>query len=177
MTLPLRRFTGSVFRAHHPMWAFAPESGEGARTFGGRFNAPGVAALYTSLSLETAWLEAQQGFAFKAQPMTICSYIVDCEDVLDLREPAGLMATGVTAVDLACAWEDLASRRQSVPTWELAKRLRGQGCAGIVVPSFAAKASVRDANLVFWSWSRMLPHRVEVIDDLGRLPRTQASWE
>ena len=78
MSLPLRRFTGLVFRAHNPRWAFTPVSGEGARRYGGRFNRPGLPALYTSLSLETAWLEAQQGFPFKAQPMTICAYRVDC---------------------------------------------------------------------------------------------------
>ena len=171
MILPLRRHTQTVYRAHHPMWAFSPESGEGARQFGGRFNRPGVPALYTSLSLETAWLEAQQGFAFKAQPMTICSYRVDCADVLDLREPEALNAAGTTATELACAWDDLAARRQPVPTWSLADRLVTQGCAAIIVPSFAARASKRDVNLVFWKWSRTEPHRVEVVDDLGRLPR------
>jgi RES domain-containing protein len=33
--------------------------------------------------METAWLEAQQGFAFKAQPLTICAYDVDCADIAD----------------------------------------------------------------------------------------------
>jgi RES domain-containing protein len=32
---------------------------------GGRFNPLGTPALYTALRPETAWLEAQQGFAFK----------------------------------------------------------------------------------------------------------------
>ena len=172
MILPLRRHTRTVYRAHHPMWAFSPESGEGARRFGGRFNRPGVPALYTSLSLATAWLEAQQGFAFKAQPMTICSYRIDCADVLDLREPEALNAAGTTATELASAWDDLAARRQPVPTCSLADRLVAQGCAAIIVPSFAARAGERDVNLVFWKWSRAEPHRVEVVDDLDRLPRT-----
>lgn len=46
----------------------------------------GVPALYTSLRLETAWLEAQQGLPFKAQPMTLCDYGVDCEDIADLTD-------------------------------------------------------------------------------------------
>jgi len=66
----LKRWQGLVYRAHHPGWAWAPDSGEGARLLGGRFNRPGVAALYTSQRPETAWLEAQAGFAFEAQPMT-----------------------------------------------------------------------------------------------------------
>lgn len=47
-----------------------------------------MAALYTSMRSETAWLEAQQGLPFKAQPMTLCAYRVDCADMLDLTDPA-----------------------------------------------------------------------------------------
>lgn len=73
------RFSGLVYRAHHPRWAFAADSGEGAARHGGRFNSPGRPAPCTSLRLQTAWLEAQQAFPFKAQPMTVCAYAVDCE--------------------------------------------------------------------------------------------------
>src|SRR5208283_3004562 len=64
------RLQGLVYRAHNPRWAFSPTSGEGAARHGGRFNPVGVPALYMSRRMETAWLEAQQGFAFKAQPLT-----------------------------------------------------------------------------------------------------------
>ncbi|TCZ55241.1 RES family NAD+ phosphorylase [Roseicella aquatilis] len=170
------RLRTTAYRAHHPRWAWAPESGEGARLHGGRFNHPGQSALYTSLRLETAWLEAQQGFAFKAQPMTLCAYRVDCEDVLDLRDAAVLAAQGIARGDLACPWEDLADRGEPVPSWALADRLRAAGTAAIIVPSFARGARPEDANLVFWRWSRQPPHRVEVIDDHGRLPQHDGPW-
>lgn len=177
MTLPLRRLTEPVYRAHHPMWAVDPESGEGAKARGGRFNRPGTSALYTSLSVETAWLEAQQGFAFKAQPLTICSYAVDCGGILDLTEAGGRAAAGVTAAALGSAWEDLATRAQPVPTWQLADQLQAAGCAGIIVSSFAARATAVDVNVVFWHWSHDLPHRLAVVDDERRLPRDRRSWE
>ena len=176
MTLPLTRFEGLVYRAHHPGWAFAPESGEGAKFHGGRFNRPGIEALYTALRPETAWLEAQQGFAFKAQPMTLCSYRVDCAGILDLCEDGGRSAANIMLAELGCAWQLLAADRQPVPTWELADRLTAAGCNAIIVPSFASRASSADRNLVFWNWSSSPPCQVTVVDDEGRLPKNRESW-
>ena len=144
--------------------------------FGGRFNAKGIEALYTSLRIETTWLEAQQGFAFKAQPMTICAYETDCADIADLTEPTERLRLGVQAADLACAWEELAARRLPPPSWTVAARLIGDGVAGVLVPSFAPGATARDVNAVFWRWNDAPPHMVRIIDHLGRLPRDDRSW-
>jgi RES domain-containing protein len=121
--------------------------------------------------METAWLEAQQGFAFKAQPLTICAYDVDCEDVADLRGEDGRREVGVDMAELACAWEGLASRDNEPASWRVARRLIGEGAAGMIVPSFAPGAGAGDRNVVFWRWSHSLPHRVVVIDDEARLSR------
>jgi RES domain-containing protein len=170
------RLTGLVYRAHNPRWAFAPDSGDGAAHYGGRFNPVGVAALYTSLRMETAWLEAQQGFVFKAQPMTLCGYQLDCDDIADLTDPDVLASLGVTPAELACAWEDLQARGAAPPSWLVAERLRAAGYAGIRVRSFAAGATERDVNAVFWTWSIAPPHQVRVVDDFARLPRDDLSW-
>jgi len=165
-----------VFRAHNPRWAFAPTSGDGAARYGGRFNPIGTTALYTSMRLETAWLEAQQGLPFKAQPLTICAYEVDCDFVLDLTDPAIREQHDVAFTDLACPWEDLADRGETPPSWRLAKALIAQAVSAIIVPSFAPGAAVNDRNIVFWRWSADLPCRVKVIDDDQRLPRDTSSW-
>ncbi|MFT9073247.1 RES family NAD+ phosphorylase [Gluconobacter potus] len=104
------RFTGRVFRAHNPRWSFTPLSSDGAALHGGRFNPVGTGALYTSLRMETAWLEAQQGFPFKPQPLTICAYDVDSEPVLDLTGLSSLNDLDFSPVTLACPWEDLADQ-------------------------------------------------------------------
>jgi RES domain-containing protein len=67
------------------MWAYAPLSGAGALKYCGRFNRPGINALYTSLDPTTAWMEAQQGFPFKPQPMTLVAYQVDYDNIADLN--------------------------------------------------------------------------------------------
>lgn len=170
------RFTGRVFRAHNPRWSFTPLSGDGAALHGGRFNPVGTPALYTSLRMETAWLEAQQGFPFKPQPLTICAYDVDSEPVLDLTDPSCLNDLGFSSATLACPWEDVANQGTTPPSWGLAKALMANGTAGIIVPSFAPGATQSDRNLVFWSWSDGPPSRVTIIDDEKRLPTTAASW-
>jgi RES domain-containing protein len=135
-----------------------------------------MAALYTSLRLETAWLEAQQGFPFKAQPMTLCAYDVDCADLIDLTDAAVLADQAISPDHLACPWEDMAARGVRPPSWVLADRLLAAGHAGALVRSFAPGAAQDDVNAVFWRWSDAAPHKVRAIDHHERLPRDDRSW-
>ena len=166
-----------VWRAHHPRWSFAPDAGAGAATHGGRFNRMGLPALYTSLRFETAWLEAQQGFPFKAQPMTLCGYEVECEDVADLTDQATRTRLGIKLADLGCGWAGMVDRGLVPPSWILADQLIASGYAGMVVSSFAVGATEADRNAVFWHWAPDPPHQVRVIDPGGRLPRNDLSWQ
>lgn len=143
---------------------------------GGRFNRKGCAALYNSLSAETAWAEAQQAFPFKAQPMTLCGYVVDCDTVVDLTSYETLIRLEIDPKDLACPWEDLASRDITPPSWKIADKLIDAGVAAIIVPSFASAAGRDAKNVVFWKWADTLPHMVRVIDDESRLPHDRSSW-
>jgi RES domain-containing protein len=144
--------------------------------YGGRFNPVGIPALYTSRTFQTAWLEAQQGFPYKAQPMTLCGYDVDCENILDLTGNAVRSANSVTTGDLDCAWKDLSTRTIEPPSRAMMKRLMAGGVAGIIVRSFAIGATAADVNVVFWKWRDALPHQVKVIDDAERLPKNMSSW-
>jgi RES domain-containing protein len=176
LTLALRRFSGIVYRAHHPMWSFDPLSGNGAKQHGGRFNSPGCAALYLSLDPTTAWMEAQQGFPFKPQPMTLVAYEIDYAKIADLTDEQVLADLGISPQALGCAWEYLALQHQVPPTWRLADELRMLEVAGILVRSFAPGCTSKNQNLVLWDWSDDAPTAVRVIDDFGRLPKTPASW-
>lgn len=158
------------------MWAYTPLSGEGAKKHGGRFNRPGSKTLYTSLDPTTAWMEAQQGFPFKPQPMTLVAYQVDCADIADLKDPAVQRAIGSSPVEFGCAWEYMAVQKLEPTTWLLADRLQTCGIAGILVRSYAPGCSENNHNLVLWQWSNSAPHAVQVIDDRDRLPKTRDSW-
>ena len=170
------RFRGTCYRAHDPRWSYLPLSGAGAAIHGGRFNPKGTPALYLSLDPMTAVKEANQGFAHKIEPCVLCSYEVDCADIVDLRSDESRAESGVAAEDMACAWfSDLAAGRQP-PSWRLVRRLIAEGAAGMLAPSYAPAATPRDFNLALWRWSDRPPHKGAVCDPSGRLPKDQLSW-
>lgn len=170
------RWQGTGYRAHDPRWAWKPTSGEGAAAKGGRFNAVGTPALYLASTLEGVFVEMGHGFGHRIDPLTICSYDVDIDDVLDLRTDAARAMAAVDLADMGCPWAyDLAEGR--IPaSWALSRVLIAKGAAGILCPSFATGARADMFNLVLWRWGPTLPHKVEVHDPDKRLPRDQASW-
>jgi RES domain-containing protein len=77
---------------------------------------------------------------------------------------------------MACPWFLIAADGGEPPTWAIARRLIAAGHAGALVPSFAPQARGHHINLVLWKWGPDLPHKVEVHDPTGLLPRNQLSW-
>jgi len=163
-------FQGLVFRAHDPKWASSPLSGKGAKRYGGRFNKKGQAALYTSLSQTTAFIEYQQGFIARPQPVTICAYEVNCTDIVDLTDNTELNKYGISQNQLNCNWEYLAADKKIPPSWIIAESLILKDVAGIIVPSFAHNSSDNDKNLILWSWSNNTPHQIKLIDNFNKTP-------
>ena len=170
------RFVGTCYRAHDPRWSFRPLSGDGAAVHGGRFNPKGVPALYLALDPLTAIKEANQGFAHKIEPCVLCSYDVDCDDVVDLRDYEARAANRVLALEMSAGWFSFLAQGGEPPSWRIARRLMAEQAAGILVPSYAPRATFADQNLVLWRWGEDPPHRVAVFDPSGKLPKDQLSW-
>ncbi len=170
------RFVGRCYRAHDPAWSFTPLSGAGAAITGGRFNRKGEPALYLSLDVMTSFGECTQGFTARLLPLTMCEYDIDCEDIADLRDDAARAGHGIARDELSCAWLVFQRSGQQAPSWLAIDRLKASGHAGILVPSFALGATDANVNLVLWIWGPALPHKVDVYDPTGRLPRDQLSW-
>jgi RES domain-containing protein len=130
-----------------------------------------------SASFNTAFREVSAGFAHRLTAYVLCSYDVECEDVLDLCIEAGRAAHGIRLSDLACAWGDALIAGREPASWTVVRRLLADGCAGMLVPSFANGATADDRNLVLWRWGPNLPHKVTVYDPSGKLPKNQLSWK
>jgi len=164
------RYQGRLYRALNPVWAHDPLSGEGARLFGGRFNAKGVPAIYTSTSVLTALREANQ--AGTLQPTTVVEYHADVQEVFDTRDPTMLAELGYSLEELAdSGWRDKMKSSRGPRSQELACQLLEKGFNGLLVRSFAAGALETDLNLVLWRWS-VSGATLSLVDDEGRLRST-----
>ncbi|MFZ5965380.1 RES family NAD+ phosphorylase [Thalassococcus sp. BH17M4-6] len=169
--MPLKdgRYTGPLYRALNPVYARAPLSGRGAELYGGRFNAKGTPALYTSLNPATALREANQ--VGSLQPTILVSYKADLGPIFDTRHQDGLDRYGATEVILADpAWRMKMLDGQLVPTQELARALIADRFAGLLIKSFAKGASSSDFNVVLWAWTGKAGS-LGVVDDKERLSR------
>lgn len=162
------RYRGPLYRAINPLRAQQPLSGEGARLHGGRFNAKGQMALYTSLSIMTAIRESSQ--IGTLQPVTLVSYAADIGPVFDATDEAALANFGMTPADLAAEdWRIRMAKDGQSPTQAFAGRLIADGHAAMLVLSFARGAGESDLNMVLWRWGETLPAQLVLIDDEGRL--------
>ena len=168
------RVAGTFYRGHDPKWAWTPLSGEGAAIHGGRWNPKGMPALYLGSDIMGVVAEMGHGLVDRIRPLTMCSYVVDCDDVADLTTEAGRGEHGVEPAAMACPWFLIAAEGGEPPSWAIARRLIEEDHAGILVPSFAPLS--RHINLVLWDWGPDLPHKVEVHDPTGQLPTNQLSW-
>ena len=171
------RFVGRCYRGHDPKWSFTPLSGEGAKLTGGRFNRKGQPTLYLSLDVLTSVMECTHGLIHRLEPLLMCEYDIDCDDIADLRTEAERAQLGVDDTDLGCGWLSYQIAGKQAPSWQVADRLRHAGHAGIIVPSFVPGATGKNANLVLWRWGPDLPHKVTVYDPSERLPKNQLSWD
>jgi len=159
---------GLLYRALNPVHAREPLSGRGAQLHGGRFNAKGTPALYTSLTVMTALREANQ--VGSLQPTTLVSYDAEIERVFDTRDAAALAAEGMDADALADGgWRDQMRTLGEARTQAFARRLAEAGYQGLLVRSFARGAGADDLNLVLLAWGAEPPARLTLIDDEKRL--------
>jgi RES domain-containing protein len=151
-------------------------SGDGAKSKGGRFNPVGVPALYLARTIEGCFLEQAHGFPLRFDPLTVCTYDLDIEGMVDLTTDPGRGAANVQLSELQCSWADDMAAGKEPASWKVAKRLIAEGASGIIVPSFARGARPDMHNVVLWKWGPDLPRRVWVHDPSGRLPKNQLSW-
>lgn len=160
-----------VYRVHQPKWSFAPTSGAGAGTHGGRANRPGVNALYLSLELETALAEFQQLDALMPPGMMV-SYNLCLDFLVDFR---GGYTTAWNALweDFYCDWRNIHFNKGiEPPTWVIGDQVIAAGAKGIMFNS----AITGGTNLVIYTDALTGGYSIAVYDPNNDLPKNQSSW-
>lgn len=162
-----------LYRFMVPRWSHAPTSGVGATVKGGRFNRPGVEALYLSQMAETA-LEEYRQHARLLPPGTLAAFLVSRLRVVDFSAGYEAGKWHPLWADYACNWRQLAFDQGVEPaSWVLDDLALDAGAAGILFPSTVCLAST---NLVLFNSSALPPEVLRVHDPKGDLPRDGQSW-
>lgn len=156
-----------------PKWAFLPTSGAGAAIDGGRFNRPGVEALYLSLSAQTALEEYRQGASI-TPPATLAAYKITLAEVADLSQGFDPHIWDNAWKEWDCAWREIARIDNKIPpSWKLADLVIPAGLRGILFPSLRHAGGT---NLVVFPANFVESDKVAVHDPDHRLPQNQSSW-
>lgn len=161
------------YRYLTPRWSHLPTSGAGAAVNGGRFNRPGVEALYLSTDPETALAEYRQDASI-APPATLAAYRVSADEIVDF-------SAGFTAGPWSAAWSEWRVNWKYVarvegdipPSWLLADDLIRASRRGLLFPSTRRTGGV---NLVLFCANLTAGDTVAVHDPHGDLPSDQSSW-
>lgn len=147
----MRKFTGMVFR--HMFAGISPLT---QNTRGARWNPPDVAAIYASISRQTALAEAEWRLSMEpVRPRTqrtLYSIEIALSDVLDLSSPNDLAAAGVNAAELAS--------NDPTPCRLVGGAVAWLGHDGLLVPS----ARHPGTNIVIFATAQDPDGRFEVVD-------------
>jgi RES domain-containing protein len=166
-----------LWRVMPPKWSSTPLSTAGAALHGGRWNRPGVGALYLSERFDdlwpvaTAWAEFQQDLGTRIG--CLVPYEADLVRVADLTDPDTTAKVGMAPGDLMCAWKAIRADGGTPPTWPLVDRLLAEDVHAVRVPSAARPGGV---NLVVYRLDGAPGRLVRAIDPDSSLPVDQASW-
>jgi RES domain-containing protein len=162
------------YRIITPRWSYAPTSGAGAATKGGRFNRPGLEALYLSQAVETAVEEYRQ-LERLLQPGTITTFLVSRLRVVDFSSGYVNGIWDPLWADYACNWRQLAfDLGVDPPSWVLGDLALDADAAGILFPSTAHPGG--GTNLVIFNSSTLSAAELRAYDPQRQLPRDATSW-
>lgn len=156
----------ALYRCMVPRWSHAPTSGAGAAVRGGRFNRPGVEALYLSQTPETA-LEEYRQHARLLPPGTLATFLVSRLRVVDFSAGFAAGTWDPLWADYACKWRQLAFDQGVEPaSWVLGDLAMDVGAAGILFPSTICTGGT---NLVLFNPSALPSASLRVHDPNGDL--------
>jgi RES domain-containing protein len=136
----------TVFRSSTPKYANEADllTGEGSRLKGGRWNPIGIAAVYASLTPETAMAEALAHYRYygvplrDSMPRTFVAIAVNLQAILDLRDGTVRQRLQVSRDRiLTVDWRKEVQAGREPITQAIGRAASEVGLEGLIVPSAA----------------------------------------
>lgn len=124
--------SGVFYRAVNP--AFRDTAIVGSR-LAGRYSEPAQSTLYLSSSprgVDAAMIAHTQA---RVPDLVLLELRVEADNIVDLRDPAALVAAGVDLADAVAPWPDIVKTGGQPPSWHVRRRLESLGANGLIDPS------------------------------------------
>jgi RES domain-containing protein len=128
----LSRVSGTFYRAVHP--AHRDTAIHGSRN-AGRYSQPSQPTLYLSASpegVEAAMIAHTRG---RVVDRVVLEFHVEAHDIVDLRDPAARLATGVDLEDAVAPWQNIVATGGEPSSWSVRRQLEDLGASGLIDPS------------------------------------------
>ena len=126
------RISGSFYRAVDPSHQDTALLGS---HLAGRYSEPSQPTLYLSSSpqgVEAAMIVHTQG---RVAELVLLEFQVEAHNIVDLRDPAVLLAAGIDLADAVAPWQNIAKAGGEPSSWQVRRRLEALGANGLVDPS------------------------------------------
>jgi len=165
----LTTFSGKAYRSTSPKYATENDliTGDGSKLYGGRWNPIGIAAVYASLTIETAFQEALSQVRYfgmpveQALPRTFCGLELSLIDVLDLRIGNIRSRLRFSREDMINSdWRKIVSAGKIPRTQSLGHAVYSLNLQAILVPSGVSKTA---ANIVVFPDNLNTSSHVEIL--------------
>lgn len=124
--------SGSFYRAVDPSHQDTALLGS---RLAGRYSEPSQPTLYLSSSpqgVDAAMIAHTQG---RVAELVLLEFQVEAHNIVDLRDPAVLLAAGIDLADAVAPWQDIAKAGGEPSSWQVRRRLEALGANGLVDPS------------------------------------------
>ena len=124
--------SGSFYRAVDPSHQDTALLGS---RLAGRYSEPSQPTLYLSSSpqgVDAAMIAHTNG---RVAEFVLLEFHVEAHNIVDLRDPAVLLAAGIDLEDAVAPWQDIVKAGGEPPSWHVRRRLEALGANGLVDPS------------------------------------------